>query len=88
MSTATTYKLWLKSLVIVCGAGAVVLGALVQFGWHARIDWLLQLSPNQRAMQYNTALCFSAYGLGQLSLVVSARAGRSRQPCSSSSSLR
>ena len=61
-----TYKPWLERLAVACWVGAVVLGGLVQLGWHAHLDWLLQVQPAYAPMKYNVALCFLLYGIGQL----------------------
>ncbi len=57
---------WLAALVS-------ALGAIVLAGWYLHAPVLLQLNPSWVPMQYNTALCFVALGLGLLALAAELR---------------
>lgn len=52
----------------------VALGVTVLIGWHAHVVHLVQIHPRLVPMQYNTALCFVALGVGVGFLI----AGRER----------
>lgn len=53
----------------ICGAIALILGAVVILGWHMQNQTLVQILPSFAPMQYNTALCFLLSGIGLLSIV-------------------
>lgn len=60
-------------IALAAGWTLVGLGALVVYGWSARISWLVQLAPTWSSMKLNTALCFAALGLGMIALAYGAR---------------
>lgn len=47
-----------------CGLSVTALGLMVMLGWHLHKNNLIQVLPILVPMQYNTALCFLAAGLG------------------------
>jgi PAS domain S-box-containing protein len=51
----------------------VALGLVVLVGWHARIGAAVQIVPGLTPMQYNTALCFLALGVGGIGLATRRR---------------
>ena len=47
---------------VILGTVSAVLGFLVIFGWHTRVESLVQIYPDFVPMQYNTALGFLLCG--------------------------
>ena len=58
-----------RSVMLMTGGLAVVLGLLVLVGWHTRNVHLLQVVPTFAPMQYNAALGLLLCGGGLLALV-------------------
>ena len=59
---------------VFCASCAVILlAALVLIGWHTHIRMAVQLFPGMVPMQYNSALCFMALGVGGLGLTLKNR---------------
>src|SRR5262245_13489780 len=51
------------------GGVVAALGATVVAGWHLHAPILIQLNPSWVPMQYNTAVCFVALGVGLMAVV-------------------
>lgn len=60
---------WLGYVANAAGGLAVLLGAVVIFGWFTDSTFLIQLQPQLAPMQFNTALGFVLCGAGLLFLI-------------------
>ncbi|CEG58442.1 sensor domain-containing diguanylate cyclase [Legionella fallonii] len=62
----------LKFITYGVGCITVFLGMAVIIGWHWHLLFIVQISPDWIAMQYNTAICFILGGLSLIALNTSA----------------
>jgi signal transduction histidine kinase len=62
---------WPRVIGALCGALAILLGAIVLVGWAVHATFLIQVAPDLPPMQRNTAVCFALSGLALLGIVMS-----------------
>jgi signal transduction histidine kinase len=62
---------WTTMTGAICGALAILLGAVVLVGWAVQSTFLIQIAPDLAPMQRNTAISFALCGMALLGIIAS-----------------